>query len=1071
MKEIKKLRGTGGFYGHVVFDIGRMLAEKTNNGTIPLTPELEKQILAENKDEYLMLVFNSSQTVKKELNKKLPGILVTDPAVKAEKEKLRVRLCKKMYSAELRRKIELAKEPVIHDRSLHALFYWEDSEAAREKNERFRQIMTNGTQEEKKEYIAARLEEIGNQDFSAFDLTNDQFVVDNYEKLYKARSLSDSENFIKLANTYGIDLSEPRFEHFNRNAAVMSPLWAAIGVKTEAICSPLYSEVDFAAVKQKHVEPIRNASFGLEDSAMTACLRNHADYLVDNVPYHDGERALADKSIPSPEERYAKSAEVTGDVFGLVAKMKERAANPRQGDDELRKPHTDFPDMRLHTALYSACDSLLCKSDADYGQTKKMRIARVLKICEMQNLHDTATNEKDGYSPEMIDAAAKKLADNPDFDKICSRFTEQEIDDIAHCKIEVIEHLSATTREQIERFKILRKNNIPEPELNTNHEPMPDKNVNPHDYYLRKLNDNIDIIRQYDPTFTMTEKEKEAMVSPERIAMHQRASALVKGRGFFNGRTVRSQFDGAVPAPFARLPFFLVKRSGSTEDAAYNSEMFAMVPSGTAEGDAYRKNFLVEIMNKANSVDPEMLGPGHTEQEKFEFCMANYDIFQIQFELTNITNNLDAGLGFGFSPEGARKYEAQKRYLADVSAAGMGTVDIVADESFLTFPQEKLLSGMNNKAPGAQDLLVLMTSDKNKKFGKNISNTILSQMGSDSVETAISAKNTGNGIKHYSAADLEDKAPVEERVVDSVPNLREKFRTAYNTLKDADNFYNLRNSGQYRELLTSLKNAVSFMDKMDESVRDNEKEALYNAITSVSEAAANYSKYAEPLEKNENRQIRFDTAAKLYHYCSIILWRPSSSEDAPTFATDRNFNRFLRENARAYEKNILGMAENYYTKENLSEQEEIFNRGVGKTNSEREKIATFPENSTERRAQETLVEARDRLTALIGREKTDPAEVRLLMAKVVTCSQLVANGQVPDLSQEAVDQAAATVAANKNFIALTKKTDSDTINRFLGANGAEALTAKYTRALNAQANNHRQNNRVVEDPQDQFNMN
>lgn len=1052
MKEISSYNGDGNYYSFCENETQNMLKEHLNEDG-SLNEESVRELRERTKDEYFFSVPADKEALEHDLKERIPGALITDENVINERKNLRTDLCKKIFRYSFNRSETLLRYPQVTNRTLKGLIFPGDDEASVRKNERFMRVMSTGTPEEQKEILSQKIEEIGNWDLSSIDFTDDKAFVENIEKILTVRYFADPQNVIKDArDIYGIDFTEPRFANFCKNCAVMSPLWGSIGSKINIMTAATYDFVDCAKLTSDDYEPIESIP-ATENSPATAPLEGHAMILTDNPDFLPNQDLL-NKSL-SVQERFDKAKEDIGDIFHTVSNMEKRKNEKRPDDKELRHALNDFSDNYLHTNIRNACDSLLRVSDPDYAETKTARIARVVAVYDLLLQQQTSRDDRSHFNDELLNQATDAYLNDPTFLEMVNTLNNDDIDEIAFGNLDKIDSVVNTIDIQIKRNTKLREAGKAVPHAAFDHRPVPDKKTDPVGYYMRKLNDNIDIIRQYDPTFSMTEEQKRAIVNPERIAMHERAKNIAAGMLTYEGKPVPNCYVGKRTVEFARIQWYLIKRGGTEEDKAFNEELFNKLPAHTAEGDAFRKKLFIDTMNELNAVDPDMFSKAHTEQEIFDYCCDNYARFQISFELTNISSNLVSD-GYGFTEAGKAKFDAQFRYLADVASSGMNVINHAADEDFLTFPSELINARIADAFPGAQKNLELMTNDSDKKFSVCAVNTLsLDVLKDDSINARLK-KNTDAGVKHYSLDDLEDKSPLEDRVVDSLPNLRDKFAAAYKTLKNADNFYNLQNSTQYKNMLTALSSAVKTFGSVKGEIKGADTQKIYNAVKDVLDASDKYSKYAKPLKKDVNRQTRYDTATKLITLCKLITKGTEASELTDA-AADKDFCLFVK---TANEKALEKTADEFYNRENLSEREQIFNRGVEKTNAERAKIATFPEGSTARDAQQILVDARDELTNLIGRKQIDTAAARLLMAKVVACSQLAGDDLVPTLPANVILASAQTVAANKNFIALTKKIDSDTINKFLGDGGAEKLTAKYTATLLAAQKNrgHRQNN-------------
>ena len=1046
--------GNGGYTGSVISYVNKMIKDYAAGR--PMTEEIANQIRAEQKDEYLCAKSPKPEKFMAEIDKYMPALRITDEKQIEARTKIKDDLSRKMFKIYLNRDIELDKEPRVTNRHLQALVLPGPDEASLAKNDRFRNVMAHGTEKEKHDIIADRLEAIGNMDLSLPEMYDDKAFVENYEKIYLIGNMTDVTNLIRIAEENNVDLTEPRFERFVKNCPSMSSIWDYIGRKTEAIVSPVYPELDYEKFDAETNEAVDNIDIQYCVSSSKAML-NYSKVLSGHE-FYKPLFVLLDKDTPLGE-RLEKANKMIGDDLNIVKPFNDRKAMSYPDDKKLRKVLNDFDDNRLHTQLYAACDDLLRMSDKDYADTQYKRVAKVIATYEKLVDYQTGSSVPNAFTPEAIAKATEKMANNPVFKQMFDTISYKDIYAMGRGEMDRLSYVGNTILQQIVRTNKLQKSGIVCGPGEINQEPIPDKETNPKAFYLHKLNENIKIVQEYDSSFTMSEQEKEALLTPERIAFHERAKAIHESRYYYDNKLANENFEGSFDHGFERIHYFILKRGDSLEDKAYNDKLFTVFNTATAEGDAMRKEVFVDFLNKINEIDPEMFTEAHTTQEQFDYVCEHYDAFQIAFELPHIMSDIDAS-GFNFSPEGKQKYQDQKDYLANIAQCGMQLVNLAEKDGYLTFPVDKLRRRLADNDPDAQRTLIAMSDDHNTAISKSMDSVFNLHANASVQVDSIAAKDTQNGKKQYTVNDLVDTVPLEERVIDSIPNLKDKFSKALSDLKKADNFYNFRNSDQYKAMLTSLQSSIDVMSNIKSEPTAQQQKSLRDSIQDVRNASLEYIKYAKGLEKNANRQARFDIAKRVKNYTILVVDDVSIHHTPLTVETDKRFARFIKNNN---EKAMNKLADKFYARENVSTAEAMFNQGVEKTNAERAKIDTLPEGSTARNAQKILVEARDELTNLVGRKETNPASVRLLMAKVVTCSQLVNGDNLPLLSEQAINTAAATVATNNNFIALTKKTDSTAINKFLGANGAEELANKYSAYLNA-GRNRQQANHVVENP-------
>lgn len=1024
-----------------------------------------------NKDNYI--VQRADEDTEADILRSAKNVNRSAVVKGTEREKraqLRDELSHKMWDYQLRSALYDMKYKGQH-RTFLGLYDRELTSEASLANERFARIMSSGTPEEKKREVGRRIEEIGNLDLSFIDLNNDESFVKNYEKYCQIKMWADTQNIVRFAKEAGVDLTEPRYKKYCEKAPLLSTVWMAIGSKEKIITGPAYDCVDFSKLTYEQTRELDgNAELG---TAFTSSAMAHGI----NVSEANGKGFLKlfDESL-APQQRLDEAMKLENKTSELYL---QSAAVPAAA-----------PEANDHRGFIDSPDGFFAKMDREYRHrfaempkddirhTGPSQVAKSVIAYRMQREYTETVRENGAldtetfyfrYNSEKIDDMSTQLLKVPGVPEALSTLTNEDRELLACGDKDALrsldERIAAAAAENERR-----------------------RRENPHDYYKEKILKNIEEIHKVDNSFTMTDEEVEAMITPEELEKHRRAAELSENVE----RNMKSLSDDAygttLPA-FSRIACFLEKRDGEPNAAEDNKKMLRKFVETTPEGDAFRRQSVVDILNRCNTLSSDTLiqmneeahrqyeeqlqqpkAPGEAVKDEryfldkaiFEYAMENYETAKLAVDIKNIDNCLPTS-GFTMSEEGKQKLAGQHSHLVGLGTIYAGTIKRYASEDGFTFPVHKISQPLMEKLLSsgkkvAQDVIFCAENNSHEKY----------------LRDALTGKDAGHSREQYSEEDILPTGRADERSVSSIADLRRTYSKFYKELKDADHFYNSKNSTEYTDVLTSLEKADKLLKGLEGKVVPTDlRQALYETVIDVSEKATAYKKKKQREEVRENRTKRIEICGRINEYSKKIFNDHNHFNNADNrYYLDKTFLSFTRTVQDTVEKQAQAERDAYIEERNsvrvdakTARREELFRSGLAKTEAEREKINAFRRGTNARKAQIKAVKARNELTDLVGRKDITAEKARALMATVVCCEKIAKRDpNARDMSHEEIDGEIAGLYADKNFTKLAGKPNSDEINAFLSENGSSLFAERLDALRQPEQNRQREAAAQAEEP-------
>lgn len=125
------------------------------------------------------------------------------------------------------------------------------------------------------------------------------------------------------------------------------------------------------------------------------------------------------------------------------------------------------------------------------------------------------------------------------------------------------------------------------------------------------------------------------------------------------------------------------------------------------------------------------------------------------------------------------------------------------------------------------------------------------------------------------------------------------------------------------------------------------------------------------------------------------------------------------------------------------EKEQTFQKGIEKTEEYRTLANKEGNSKGKQHTLDAIVEARDAMTNLVGRQSVKPEAIRPLMAACVVCNSLLEGGIADNITLDKLNESIVAVATDPKFIKLTQNIDSDFINNFLEGTLENTVAEEY----------------------------
>ena len=763
----------------------------------------------------------------------------------------------------LRRNVALSRFPKL-DRTMYAFFAHDVTPEACAANDEFYRAVTSGTPEEKKEALAKKIEEFGRIDLTSVDLGDDAACVREFAKLSKISLIADSQNIIRVAKENGIDLSEPRFAGYCEKAEVLNSMMDCIALKTRVLSDPAYSYVDLEKISGADFDtlsenPEAYGAFSMSCTELGSYKNNGNEYT----------KKLLDYSVPMKKK-----------ISGLIADARNNS--PEYTASKAVNPYTDTPDGFFAKQLEKQRNSLAKEDDRGFAvnHREKFMIAAIYRVQREYSevvgkgvilSHD---DFRFRFGPDVIKAEADRIAHIP--------FVSEVLPTIDDARESLASGDMNAVRRLDDAFALFEKKEDAAREND------------PHAYYKNKILANIAKIKAVDDTFSMTDAEIEAMITPERLSRRGTALNVVSDeRKIIAASDIRR--DGTMPDGFKRLVGTLGEPLSRPGAENRNNIFFRKLTQQDAQGMELRRQTAANMFERLNVLSADDI-KGKDEQAFFDYAAANYAAGKIGYAFKDISENI-TGDNVVISEPAKRQIRENEQYFTNLGNAIVNKVSEYADDDKFTFPMHKL----------TQQQAMLLAADPStahitaKYLQQNRSKQVLDEMlASDKRSTLnISQADFTVGPAVLPAGDL--------------GTVKAKFADFRTRLAAADNFYNFNNSSEYTQLLSALKNADEVFSKAGNGhIAEEMKDPVRNALSDVLVKSRAYYDKKSRQEATENRTKRLAICTEIGMVCKGLVGDAADVLKNDDHRFDNDYLSFLRrQEAFANAADRAAMAEKY----------------------------------------------------------------------------------------------------------------------------------------------------------------
>ena len=285
--------------------------------------------------------------------------------------------------------------------------------------------------------------------------------------------------------------------------------------------------------------------------------------------------------------------------------------------------------------------------------------------------------------------------------------------------------------------------------------------------YEAELEKNLEKIKKIIPDFTLTEEQKNIMLSEERIRVHEKyqsepdcADPVRCGKR----RDIASKYYhvGNQHAAVKRNWSHMVREENTKEDIEFNKRMFTNLSRDDELGEMARQNYLVESINQSFEIDNNMFNDDVSLEEFTDYCFKHQDIGGNIMETEHFVRDLEQS----FVPKDKEKYKATCLYAANIGGIVRDQVRLVKKDKFLTLPVEFMTKEqMALISKHAVDFADDMSPGELSKAVDDISVIVsLESLKRDAKKDIQAFKNAFKPGEKYTAADFSNPLPINERV-------------------------------------------------------------------------------------------------------------------------------------------------------------------------------------------------------------------------------------------------------------------------------------------------------------------
>ena len=542
-----------------------------------------------------------------------------------------------------------------------------------------------------------------------------------------------------------------------------------------------------------------------------------------------------------------------------------------------------------------------------------------------------------------------------------------------------------------------------------------------HDILKGMFLENIKIIKETIPNFEMSDEAIESYLTNERMSMHEKMIDYDQ-----KSKEIKDSAQ-TLPVTFRRIYFAMADRSGTVEAKEYNEKLHNMINLPTKEGEAYRAQLLAKWANKVKDLDANQISFEKSFGEMANYTLDNIDALEIGMDFEEVNRERVNELGLVSSEETNANLKNIQNKGVVLGGLGRSIHSMMNSDFFLTLPFNDLSID--------QVMMLIKDADKFKTLGQSQTtpHDQLLQFANYAGSKVAMDTFTEPSKLEIKANDFESKTPNFADLKEQIVNLAKDF-------KNADNWYNAKNSDEYKKLRTALNKAADDLSKVDGQIDPAHAQGLYEKICDINKLVVKYIDHVGAKPKNDIQSTRLDLAKRIKEISANAVRGKLVFDVVVTEYND-------------------GLAKEYYNEvknTQPSEEERIFNEGITKTETLRNDVQTL-EQKPDRSKEENIIlginqrvlDARDQLTNLVGREELDLNEIRPLLTTVMMGNSFKNKPEQLPKGLETFDALVEGVSKSKSFEVVTEKLNSHEVNVFLQGPGENSLFGKYNTVHNA----------------------
>ena len=362
------------------------------------------------------------------------------------------------------------------------------------------------------------------------------------------------------------------------------------------------------------------------------------------------------------------------------------------------------------------------------------------------------------------------------------------------------------------------------------------------DRYARKeaFRKNLALIREIIPDYEFSEEQIEKYISPERIALHQRAVRVAQ-----TGEAINNSIRGAkLPSAFNRIMYTFFDKSDTPEAEERNRTLLRRINEPTAEGDLLRRQLLADSLNGFRDIDPEALAVGVPINEMGEYVLENSDILCRGFAVLDAFGHRSSSMGFKVTAECEEEVKLINGNAQDFGGVGNNLIELMQSDLFLSFPFEDLTE--------VQTVTLISTLQSR-----------LMKIGVPENEARAYSAFLNNSLsisKDREFAETEEHVYTADDFTDTIPSLtqvKEKVLALNSAFLSASSGKDRTEDPEFAPLFGLLSDAAQAFSEVDGPVSAEQAACLKQLTVSLYESARTYA-------RSETVRSDFDTIRRGY---------------------------------------------------------------------------------------------------------------------------------------------------------------------------------------------------------------